>query len=88
MELPFDHVVPGHGPLCGKEEVRKQLSLLKKLRDNTLKAIEGNLGLTGVRRPAIYEKASESRVTRTIRHFYGFYSRKKSMLPYGQRKRE
>lgn len=77
LEFDFDHVVPGHGPLCGKGEVKKQLSLLKELRDNTLEAVEKNAGPTGIKRSTIYEKADESRVTRTLRHFYDFYSKKK-----------
>ena len=76
LRLDFDHVVPGHGPLCGKEEVRRQLRFLKELRENTLKAIEMNAGPVRIEMPTIYEKVPESRDTRTLRHFYDFYSKK------------
>jgi hypothetical protein len=69
--------VPGHGPLCGKEEVRRQLRFLKELRENTLKAIEINAGPAQIEIPTIYKKVPESRDTRTLRHFYDFYSKKK-----------
>ena len=77
LRLSFDHVVPGHGPLCGKEEVRRQLRFLKELRENTLKAVEMNAGPAQIEIPPIYEKVPESRDTRTQRHFYDFYSKKK-----------
>lgn len=77
LRLSFDHVVPGHGPLCGKEEVRRQLRFLKELRENTLKAVEMNAGPAQIEIPPIYEKVPESRDTRTLRHFYDFYSKKK-----------
>jgi glyoxylase-like metal-dependent hydrolase (beta-lactamase superfamily II) len=76
LKMDFDHVVPGHGPLCDKAEIEKHLKLLKELRDNTLKALKENKGPTEITRSTIYEKASESRVSRTLRHFHDFYSKK------------
>jgi hypothetical protein len=70
-------VVPGHGPLCGKEEVRRQLRFLKELRANTLKAIKMDAGAAAIEMPAIYEEVPESRDTRTARRFYEFYSNNK-----------
>jgi cyclase len=78
LELPFDHVVPGHGPLCNKEEVRRQLRFLKELRENTLKAVEVNAGPGQIEIPKIYQKVPESRDTRTLRYFYDFYSKKRN----------
>ena len=77
LRLDFIHVVPGHGPLCGKEEVKRQLRFLKELRVNTLKAIEMDAGAAAIEMPTIYEDVPESRDTRTARHFYAFYSKKK-----------
>jgi len=76
LNFDFDHVVPGHGPLCGKEETRKQLKLLKELRDNTLKAISEKTGPTRIKKPVIYELTNKSRVTRTMQFFYDFYSKR------------
>ncbi|NHK32139.1 MAG: MBL fold metallo-hydrolase [Asgard group archaeon] len=76
LKLDFDHVVPGHGPLCDKVEIEKQLKLLKELRDNTLLALKENKGPTEITRSTIYKNASESRVTRTLHHFHNFYSKK------------
>ncbi len=78
LELPFDYVVPGHGPLCGKEEVRRQLRFLKELRENALRAVEMNAGPGRIEIPKIYSKVPESRDTRTSRHFYDFYSKKRN----------
>lgn len=77
LNYDFDYVVPGHGPLCGKEEIRKQLKFLYELRDNTLKAITEKTGPTGIKKPLIYELTNKSRVTRTMQFFYDFYSKKK-----------
>jgi glyoxylase-like metal-dependent hydrolase (beta-lactamase superfamily II) len=77
LKLDFTHVVPGHGPLCGKEEVRRQLRFLKELRANTLKAIKMDAGAAAIEMPAIYEEVPESRDTRTARRFYEFYSNNK-----------
>jgi glyoxylase-like metal-dependent hydrolase (beta-lactamase superfamily II) len=77
LKLDFTHVVPGHGPLCGKEEVRRQLRFLKELRANTLKAIKMDAGAAAIEMPAIYEDVPESRDTRTARRFYEFYSNNK-----------
>ena len=75
----FDYVVPGHGPLCGKEEISKQLKLLTELRDNTQKALEANANLSGIKKPTIYPLTNESRVTRTMQFFYDYYSKKERM---------
>ena len=76
LKMDFNHVVPGHGPLCDKVEVEKQLRLLKELRNNTLEAIKNQIGPSDIKRSTIYEKASESRVIRTLQHFHDFYSKK------------
>ena len=76
LKMDYEYIVPGHGPLCDKAEAEKQLKLLKELRDNTLKALEENKNPTEITRSTIYEKASESRVTRTLQHFHDFYSKK------------
>lgn len=77
LKMDFVYVVPGHGPLCDKIEIEKQLKLLKELRDNTLKALKENKSPAEIPRSTIYENASESRITRTLQHFYDFYSKKK-----------
>ncbi len=82
LRLDIIHVVPGHGPLCGKEEVRRQLRFLKELRLNTLKALEMDAGAAAIEMPTIYEEVPESRDTRTARHFYDFYSNKKDMIMF------
>lgn len=76
LHYDFDHVVPGHGPLCGKEEIQKQLRLLIELRDNTLQAIAEKTGPAGIKKPMIYDLSNKSRVTRTLKFFYDFYSKK------------
>jgi glyoxylase-like metal-dependent hydrolase (beta-lactamase superfamily II) len=77
LQYDFLHVVPGHGPLCNKEEIKKQLQLLEELRENTLKAISENTGPSGIKKSSIYKHDRPSREKRTLRHFYDFYSNKK-----------
>lgn len=77
LRLDFIHVVPGHGPLCDKGEVRRQLRFLKELRVNTIKVVETGADPADIEVPTIYEGVPESRDKRTARHFYKFYSNKK-----------
>lgn len=77
LQYNFDFVIPGHGPLCDKAEIEKQLLLLKELRENTLEAIAENTGPSRIKKSIIYKNVNPSRETRTLRHFYDFYSYKK-----------
>lgn len=43
LDLDIEFIVPGHGPITGREEIIKQLSYFEKLKENTIKAI-GNKG--------------------------------------------
>ncbi|NHJ48689.1 MAG: MBL fold metallo-hydrolase [Asgard group archaeon] len=76
LQMDFDYVVPGHGPLCDKSEIKKQLQLLEELRDNTIEAIKNELDPKDIKPSNIYEKAVDRRLNRTLRHFHEFYSKK------------
>jgi glyoxylase-like metal-dependent hydrolase (beta-lactamase superfamily II) len=76
LEMDFEYIVPGHGPLCDKSEIKKQLQLLEELRDNTIEAIKNQLGPEDIKPSTIYEKAVDRRLARTLRHFHKFYSKK------------
>ena len=39
LDLDVEHVIPGHGPVSGPEEIRRQLVFLEALKRNTLEAI-------------------------------------------------
>lgn len=77
LKLDYSKLIPGHGPIVGKEEVKKQLEHFQKLRDATIKAIMDNKSVFDIERPEFYQAASESVIIRTLQHFYKFYSAKK-----------
>jgi cyclase len=77
LKLDFEQLIPGHGPLTGREEVQKQLNHLRDLREATKVAIHENRSYTAIQRPAFYNASSESVITRTLQHFNEFYSNKK-----------
>ncbi|MBD3193202.1 MAG: MBL fold metallo-hydrolase [Candidatus Heimdallarchaeota archaeon] len=74
LDLDFEYVVPGHGPLTGKSEIMKQLRNLKNLRSTIIDAIADNVEISKIELPPFYEPLSESSRTRTIEHFYRFYA--------------
>lgn len=74
LTLDIDHVVPGHGPVCDKAEIRKQLDFFEALKVNTLEAIRsgGEVVL-----PDIYPLPEEYPwlPERNKQHWRAFYSK-------------
>ena len=77
LKLDFEQLIPGHGPLAGREEVQKQLKHLRDLREATKVAIHENRSSTAIQRPAFYDASGESVINGTLQHFNKFYSNKK-----------
>jgi glyoxylase-like metal-dependent hydrolase (beta-lactamase superfamily II) len=80
LKMPVEIIVPGHGPLCGKEEIQTQLTYFKKLEtwikaqlreeiplDKVLKTVESSP------KPP-YDLKTDPRLNFSIERWYTFYS--------------
>jgi cyclase len=75
LSTDFERLVPGHGPVVGRDEVEKQLAFFKALRNATQKAIRENKGPDAIQVPEFYELGEELAwlKTATLEHWYAFY---------------
>ena len=76
LALDFDHIIPGHGPVVGRDEIKKHLQFLKDLRDATIEAIKADAGYENVKRPEFYTGWGEPSNSNSVKHIYEFYSKK------------
>ncbi|MHA2602862.1 MAG: MBL fold metallo-hydrolase [Candidatus Thorarchaeota archaeon SMTZ1-83] len=76
LSLEVDVVVPGHGPLGGKELIEEQLSYLHALKTAVLRAISEGKGPEEVEVPEFYEPAEEWQIPRALEHLHQYYSTK------------
>ena len=80
LDMDVEAFVPGHGPVCGKEEFRRQLHWFEAMREEVRRLIsegaseEEVVGHDGY--PPLYEDTGD-RMARSLRHWYRFYSGKK-----------
>lgn len=75
LKMDIDHVIPGHGPVTGLDEVRRQLEFLEVLKQNTLKAITAGKNYADIDLPAVYPVTEHARwfADKTQRQWYKFY---------------
>lgn len=59
LELDIDWVIPGHGPVCGPEEIQKHLKFFELLKHRTIAALESGLSSEHILRPGIYERVEQ-----------------------------
>ncbi|MHA2378179.1 MAG: MBL fold metallo-hydrolase [Candidatus Thorarchaeota archaeon] len=74
LSLDIDVVVPGHGPLAGKEQIEEQLSFLQALKNAVLRAISEGKGPEDVEVPEFYGPAEDWQIPRALEHLHGYYS--------------
>lgn len=81
--MPLHKIVPGHGPLCDKDEVHKHLSYFEYLEEWIRTKLVSNLSLEEVLKqvdegpPYPYELKAERRLESTITRWYHYYSGEK-----------
>jgi cyclase len=75
LSLDFEKLVPGHGPVVGKDEVEKHLAFFEALRDTTKEAIKADQGPDTIQAPEFYELGEEHLWSKaaTLEHWYAFY---------------
>ncbi|MHA1155103.1 MAG: MBL fold metallo-hydrolase [Candidatus Heimdallarchaeota archaeon] len=76
LQLDFEHVVPGHGPVVGRDEIKKHLEFFKSLREATIVAIKAGTGYESIKRPEFYIGWEEPSNSKSVKHIYEFYSEK------------
>ncbi len=80
LKMSVDTIVPGHGPLCDKEEIRIQLAYFKQLETWIQARLVEGLSLEAVQKekdsaPAPpYDVKAEWRLEMTFERWYEFYS--------------
>lgn len=80
LAMDVETIVPGHGPLCGKEEVRTQLAWFEAVREEMKRLISGGaseeeaVGHDGY--PDFYEPTGERREN-SLRRWYRVWSGKR-----------
>jgi hypothetical protein len=73
--MDIEQVIPGHGPVSGKDEIAKQLEFFEILKRNTLRAIEPGGDYRDIVLPTVYPPAAEDEwfTGRTLEHWYTYY---------------
>jgi glyoxylase-like metal-dependent hydrolase (beta-lactamase superfamily II) len=83
LEMPLKRIIPGHGPLCDKEEIRCHLSYFVELEAWVRRKLADNLSLKELLRQVEdgpkypYKLKAERRLESTITRWYQFYLKKK-----------
>lgn len=78
LKLDIEYVIPGHGPVVGVEEIRKQLDFMKELKSALLKAIEEGKEHKDVEIPEFYKAGEDWVIPKSIEHLHKFYSNYKN----------
>ena len=79
LDMSVERIVPGHGPICGKEEVEKHLTYFEELEAWLLEKIAANVKLEAVLEvlnegpSPPYEVKTERRLEGSIRRWYEYF---------------
>jgi len=76
LKLEVDKVVPGHGPVVGKEHIIEHLNYIKGLRELVRNAIAEGKGPEDIHVPEFYESAEDWQIPEALKHLHKFYSSK------------
>jgi len=78
LSMDVKAYVPGHGPICGEDEFRKQLDWFKTVRKQIKELIEDGAAEEEVVNykdyPELYPSEGD-RMERSLRHWYRFYKK-------------
>ena len=80
LDMDIETIVPGHGPLCDKSEVKIQLEWFEAVRDEMKRLIAEGVSIEEAVKhdgyPSFYEPEREERRDNTLRRWYRFWSEK------------
>ncbi|MFX0038331.1 MAG: MBL fold metallo-hydrolase [Promethearchaeota archaeon] len=78
LSLDIKIVIPGHGPVVGKDYIKDQLTFMRELRKNVLKAISEERGLDHIEVPEYAnEPAEDWQIPRALDYLFKYYSNSK-----------
>jgi len=78
LNLDIKAVIPGHGPVVGKEYIKEQLAFMKNLRKNVLKAISEEKGPEEIELPEYENEPAEAwQIPRALDFLFKYYSNDK-----------
>jgi cyclase len=73
--MAIDHVIPGHGPVSGPDEIVRQLEFFETLKRHTLEAIDAGLGCEEIVLPSVYPVADKVWFAQnTAQRWHAYYS--------------
>jgi cyclase len=79
LRMDVEYVIPGHGPVSGLGEIRKELGFFQALKQNTLQAIDAGRAWREIVVPPAYEEAEEEWFTeRTLQRWHEYYRGERS----------
>ena len=75
LEMDIEHVIPGHGPASGMDEIARQLGFLEILKRNTFQATRAGRDHRDIVLPTVYPPAAEDEwfVAKTLERWYTYY---------------
>ncbi|MHA1510831.1 MAG: MBL fold metallo-hydrolase [Promethearchaeota archaeon] len=76
LTLDFEHVIPGHGPIVGREEIVKHLDFFKDLRAIIKESIRKEISVNDIETPEFYYPAQPGMYASSIEQWIKFYSQK------------
>jgi len=77
LDLEIARVVPGHGPLADKDEIRKHLEFFELLKVATIEAIAAGKSYQEIAMPGVYPVEGKGAwgVEKTQERCYEYYSK-------------
>lgn len=74
ITLDFEYVIPGHGPIVGREEIVKHLDFFRNLRKIIIESIEKGISVDDIKIPEFYAPVQPGMDSRSIEYWIKFYS--------------
>ncbi|MHA2204606.1 MAG: MBL fold metallo-hydrolase [Candidatus Thorarchaeota archaeon] len=73
----YDYIIPGHGPLCGNDELEKHVEFFNELRSAVKEALNDDITpdefIKQGKLPEFYSDGAEHRGPSTVQRYFDFY---------------
>ena len=74
MKLEIDKVIPGHGPIVGKDHINEYLIFIRKLKKLVIEAVEEDRQPADIEVPNFYKPSVDWQIGKALKFLYEFYS--------------
>lgn len=79
LEMKIEKIIPGHGPICGKEEVERYLNFMERMkreiRELSEKGLEKNEIIDIISKIEFYQPIRLEMKRRTLEHWFNFWTK-------------